>query len=104
MLERREESENSEISFREYFSGRAFGAVLIVVFAILILIGALLYTGLSKDIYFWDSATYWEISRSIAPSLFDKGFLGEIYRSVLEMDYNYIAALPSALWMKVFGF
>lgn len=104
MLERREESENSEISFREYFSGRAFGTVLIVAFAILILIGALLYTGLSKDIYFWDSATYWEISRSIAPSLFDKGFLGEIYRSVLEMDYNYIAALPSALWMKVFGF
>lgn len=104
MLERRDEISYDEVSFKDYFRGRAFGAVLVAVVCLLILIGALLYTGLSKDIYFWDSATYWEISRNIASSLFDKGFLYEVYNSVTEMDYNYIAAIPSALWMRVFGF
>ena len=55
-------------------------------------------------IYFWDDSTYWDIARKIASGAFSEGgFWHNVYNSVAEQDYNYIAGLPSALVVKIFG-
>lgn len=65
---------------------------------------AIIYVKCSKFIYFWDNSTYWDISRKIASgALSDGGLLRNVYNSFAEQDYNYLAALPSALTAKIFG-
>ncbi len=70
--------------------------------AVLILI-AFIYTAKSRTIYFWDDATYWDISRSVLSGALKGGFWHKVYESIGTSDYNYVAALPSALWMRIFG-
>lgn len=75
-----------------------------VVIAVIINILAVLYITKSNYIYFWDNATYWNISRSMAEGEFNNGgFWTNVYNSIGEQDYNYIAALPSAFLAKLFG-
>lgn len=73
-----------------------------IIWLVLNLLGAV-YMSLSKNIYFWDSATYWDISRKIASGAIKGEFWESIYESIGSMDYNYIAAIPSALWVEIFG-
>ncbi len=73
-----------------------------VIWLVMNLAGAL-YMSLSKNVYFWDSATYWDISRTIASGALGDGLWARVYNSIGEMDYNYIAGLPGALWIKLFG-
>lgn len=56
----------------------------------------------SRNIYFWDSATYWSIIRGIASGAINHT-PKDIYDSIAAQDYNYIAALPGAAWTRVFG-
>lgn len=75
-----------------------------VVIAVIINILAVLYITKSNYIYFWDNATYWNISRSMAEGEFNNcGFWTNVYNSIGEQDYNYVAALPSAFLAKLFG-
>lgn len=65
---------------------------------------AVIYIKAGKQIYFWDNATYWDISRRIASGAINRGgFWKNVYASIAEQDYNYIASLPSALIARVFG-
>ncbi len=65
---------------------------------------AVIYIKAGRYIYFWDNATYWDISRSLASSpLSGREFWRAVYDSVAAQDYNYIAGLPSALIVKLFG-
>ncbi len=75
---------------------------LAVVWVALNLFGAV-YMSLAKNIYYWDSATYWDISRAIASGAIKGEFWKSVYQSIGGMDYNYIAALPTTLWIKIFG-
>ncbi len=70
---------------------------------LLTLIWGILYTVISKTVYFWDDATYWEISRMLMAKPLDFQFIKDIYNSIITADYNYLSALPVSLWMKVFG-
>lgn len=75
-----------------------------IVIAGIINILAVLYITKSNYIYFWDNATYWNISRSMAEGEFNNGgFWTNVYNSIGEQDYNYVAALPSAFLAKLFG-
>ncbi|MCH5186108.1 MAG: hypothetical protein J1F64_08295 [Oscillospiraceae bacterium] len=56
----------------------------------------------TRSIYFWDSATYWSIIRGIASGSINHT-PKDIYDSIAALDYNYIAALPGAVWTRVFG-
>lgn len=57
-----------------------------------------------KIIYFWDSATYWSISRNIAKgSLSEGSFLYNVCRSICYDDYNCLAALIPAAVERIFG-
>ncbi|MBR0089333.1 MAG: hypothetical protein IJP94_05780 [Clostridia bacterium] len=71
--------------------------------AVLNLLAVLYVTG-GKAIFFWDDATYWDISRRIVSGgMNEGGFWTNVYNSVALKDYNYIAALPSAAVMSIFG-
>ena len=71
--------------------------------AVLNLLAVLYVTG-GKAIFFWDDATYWDISRRIVSGgMNEGGFWTNVYNSVALEDYNYIAALPTAAVMSVFG-
>lgn len=93
------EPEKKETRGRSYsWNSLIFIAVLWVIMNV----WAALYIGMSKNIYFWDASTYWDISRDIAAGRISCG-IGDIYRSISELDYNYVAALPGVLWTKIFG-
>ncbi len=77
--------------------------IFIAVIWLIMNIGAAVYMSLSKTVYFWDSATYWDIARKIASGSLGEHFFKEVYNSTITQDYNYIAALPSALWVRLFG-
>lgn len=79
-------------------------ALYFLIAALLLNILAVIYITKSNFIYFWDDATYWDISRKIASGAINEGgFWHNVYASVAEQDYNYIAALPSAMLARVFG-
>lgn len=77
-------------------------AVFFAVIWLVMNLAAVFYIGNSSNIYFWDSATYWDISRGIASGKINAG-AAEIYRSVAEQDYNYIAGIPGAWWAQIFA-
>lgn len=64
---------------------------------------AVIYIAKSRYIYFWDDATYWYSSRSIANGSLSGHFWKSVYESIGNMDYNCVAALLSALFAKIFG-
>ena len=70
---------------------------------ILMNIIAVIYIKSSRNIYFWDAATYWDISREIASGKISPGFWKNVYDSISQMDYNYVAGLPSAVFVWLFG-
>ncbi|MCD8180655.1 MAG: glycosyltransferase family 39 protein [Firmicutes bacterium] len=75
-----------------------------LVIAAVVNILAVIYITRSNIIYFWDNATYWDISRKIASgALGEGGFWRNVYQSVGTEDYNYIAGLPSAAVAALFG-
>lgn len=83
---------------------RRLGAFLTVtiVFAAVFTAG-MIYVSKSNTIYFWDDSTYWDLARSVADGDLNDDFFGKVYESIGTSDYNYLAALPSAAWMTLFG-
>lgn len=91
---------------REKFMLKPWHRNIIYFLAILLIVNilAVIYITKSKFIYFWDDSTYWDISRKIASGTFNEGgFWKNVYESIGVMDYNYIAGLPSAALVKLFG-
>lgn len=65
---------------------------------------AVIYIAFSSKIYFWDDATYWDIARGLASGMADEGgFWKNVYNSISQLDYNYVAALPSMVIVRLFG-
>lgn len=74
----------------------------VVVFAAVFTAG-MIYVSKSNTIYFWDDSTYWDMGRAVADGDLKGDFLRKVYDSIGADDYNYLAALPSAAWMTLFG-
>lgn len=99
-------TDKEELENREKFRLKDWhkNIIYFVVVAAVINILAVIYITKSNYIYFWDNSTYWDISREIASgSINDGGFWTNVYNSIATQDYNYIAGLPSALLVKMFG-
>lgn len=66
---------------------------------------AYLYVKNSHFIYFWDNATYWDISKQIASGARGSGMelVRAVYESILHSDYNMLIALLPAACMRMFG-
>ena len=87
-------------------TGLSHTQVTLIFFAVLWIlmnIIAAVYIKSSRNIYFWDAATYWDISRDIALGKLSPGFWRNVYDSIAQQDYNYVAGLPSALFVWLFG-
>lgn len=97
-LESDKKSSNVKITKMKYFELCVVGAL-----CLLSLIFAIAYVLMSKTVYFWDDSTYWDIGRMLADKPLNFGFIKDVYNSAGTSDYNYFAAVPVALWMKVFG-
>ena len=82
---------------------RRLTALYVAAVCLVLLIIGLVYTTKSRVIYFWDNATYWDMSRAVLAGSIKDSFRSSVYNSIGTNDYNYIAALPSAGWMYIFG-
>lgn len=97
-LESRETQSKKKITDYKYFEHCFVGGICLIS----LLLG-IVYVLMSKTVYFWDDSTYWDIGRMLAEKPLNAGFFAEVYNSVGTSDYNYFAAVPVALWMKIFG-
>lgn len=75
---------------------------LLIVLAVVNFCGGI-YVAQASTVYFWDSSTYWTISRDIANGNIPGGFFSSLYNSILHFDYNYLAGLLSAVFANLFG-
>lgn len=104
MLEKKEENARKRENFLNVINNRSSGVLIAVVLCIAVFAIGMIHVLAGKTIYFWDSATYWDIARAIiSGKLTEGGFLKSVWESIGTQDYNYIAALPSVLWMLIFG-
>lgn len=79
-------------------------AIYFLVIAVIVNLLAIIYITGSNKIYFWDDATYWDISRRIASgAISEGGFWKNVYNSISQLDYNHVAGLPSAVVVRLFG-
>ncbi len=83
---------------REGGWGRA-AAVLVLVVNIV----TALYSAGSAKVYYWDSATYWELGITLAEQPLGLAQLRTVLQSVITSEYNYLLALPISLVMRVLG-
>ena len=97
-FEKKSNTTNQRLSEKKYYDALFVGTVCLIT-----LIVGILYAALSKTVYFWDDATYWEIGRDLAEKKIGFDFFKEIYTSIGTSDYNLVPAFLVSLWMKVFG-
>ncbi|MCL1858168.1 MAG: hypothetical protein FWF92_02920 [Oscillospiraceae bacterium] len=93
-------SRDKIISFLKIFIDLKFIAVIAAVNFM-----AVLYIILSKQVYFWDNAGYWQSAASISGIIFKNPgvFFDNLVKSVFNSDYNNIPAVIPAVIMAVFG-
>lgn len=106
LLERLEKKEKKKTGARHTeLIPRGRRAAFITVAAVFALVFAagMIYILRSRTIFFWDDATYWDMSREIAGGELSGRLWSAVYESIGTSDYNYVAALPSALWIMLFG-
>ena len=74
-----------------------------LVLALVVNIIAAWYCAGSAKIYYWDNATYWDLSAMLAqqPLNFDQIHL--VLTSVITQEYNYLLAWPISLVMRLLG-
>lgn len=60
----------------------------------------------NRYVYFWDYSTYWKGSYETMQSLYREPFqtLAQVYRSILQDDYNQLLPLFIALPLRLFGY
>ncbi len=97
-LDKRKKQSNIKLTQIKHLDWYFVGVAAILTFLL-----GIAYVLLSKTVYFWDDATYWDIGRMLSDKPFGFDFIKEVYTSIGTMDYNYFLAVPIALWMKLFG-
>lgn len=102
-LEERDRREAAEAAAAGETIRRWLGRFAIAAVCIFFIAAGIIYVSSENIIYYWDDSTYWDICRDIVNGKMSPGFWKNVYDSICTSDYNYLAALPSAAWMYVFG-
>lgn len=103
-LELKDERRRASRENRERLKKNKAAVIMVAMSCLAILLGGICYVAMSRTIYSWDESTYWDLTRSLVNGeLTADGFWRSVYASIGTLDYNYVAALPSALWMLIFG-
>lgn len=106
LLERLEEKDNSDgrlMPTLERINKENAVKFIIGLTCLVVLLAAVIYTAVSKQVYFWDNATYWEMGRAIVNGDLKPNVFSGIWDSICNADYNYVPAIPAAIWMFIFG-
>lgn len=64
---------------------------------------AVLYVSLCREIFYWSNADYWNMARRIASGELDGQLWSTVYNSILTSEFNYIPALLSSVFIRLFG-
>ncbi|NLM50672.1 MAG: MFS transporter [Clostridiaceae bacterium] len=78
--------------------------ILILAIGLILNIICAIYISKNLTVYYWDTAGYWKITRTImdkSSSLVD--FINNVLYSVKHEDYNYIPIVPVSLFYYLFG-
>ncbi len=71
--------------------------------AVLLNLIGVLYCLNMKRIFVWDNAGYFLTVQKLDALFPSLEYFKEVYKSIFETDYNYIIAIPSSIFCKVFG-
>ncbi|MDD6482999.1 MAG: hypothetical protein PUF72_00265 [Clostridiales bacterium] len=74
----------------------------VLLFILLFNLLAVLFTRLSREVYYWDNAIGYNMAAEIAGGGVSP-LWKSVYDSIINQSFNYLSALPSALFMRLFG-
>lgn len=75
----------------------------LLIWALILVFSSVIYIAKSKTVYYWDDANYWTVARSISGGSLSGHLWESVYKSIGNMDYNYIAGLISSVFVRLFG-
>ncbi len=84
-------------------STRGWNIIALCVMAIIINLVSVIYVCNSTGIYYWSTAESWNVAIKIAQGAYRTNLWGEVYNSIINLDFNFLSALPCALFIKIFG-
>ncbi len=82
---------------------RGWNIIALCVMAFIINLVSIIYVFGSTDIYYWSTAESWNVAIKIAQGAYRPNLWGEVYNSIINLDFNFLSALPCALFIKIFG-
>ncbi len=74
-----------------------------LVLALVVNVIAAWYCAGSAKIYYWDNATYWDLSTTLAGQPLDLSQIRLVLTSTITLEYNYLLAWPISLVMRLLG-
>ncbi len=84
-------------------SERGWNIIALCIMAFIINIVSIIYVLGSTDIYYWSTAESWNVAIKISEGAYRPNLWGEVYNSIINLDFNFLSALPCALFIKIFG-
>lgn len=90
-------------ALREFSPLRCGRGRAMLVIALIVNVVTAYYCAGSSKIYYWDNATYWDISAMLASQPLGLDQVRLVLRSVITEEYNYLLAWPISLIMRVLG-
>ena len=84
-------------------SEHGWNIIALCVMAFIINLVSIIYVFGSTDIYYWSTAESWNVAIKIAQGAYRPNLWGEVYNSIINLDFNFLSALPCALFIKIFG-
>lgn len=105
LLEKLEKKEKSRRGFSaaNFINSRLYTVILFLALSMAVLAAGIMYVKSCRLIYCRESSVYWDICRGLTEKIKNGGFWSAVYESIGTAEDNYIAAVPIALWMRIFG-
>ncbi len=82
---------------------RGWNIIALIVMALIVNVVTIIYSCVSEDIYYWSTAESWNIAIKIADGAYKPNLWGEVYNSIINLDFNFLSSLLPALFIKIFG-
>ncbi len=96
---KRDEKKKKTISISKH----GWNIIALFIMAIIINLVTVIYVCNSTDVYYWSTAESWNVAIKIAEGAYRPNLWGEVYNSIINLDFNFLSALPCALFIKIFG-
>lgn len=88
---------------KKQLGGTSKALITLGVSSLVLCLLAVLYVSLSREIFYWGTADYWNMARRIASGELEGRLWSTVYDSILTSEFNYIPALLSSVFIRLFG-